>query len=105
MGYRFLPVQPYWGTGGQRDSIARPVTFPAQLRLWILPVSTRLIRVFRQVPEISENAGDWPIKRPIAVRNLSAPVAAPFVCVGRTIEHAGRSRRRNAVGSGMIRFV
>src|SRR5256885_17038019 len=23
MGYRFLPVQPYWGTGGQRDS--RPV--------------------------------------------------------------------------------
>ena len=24
MGYRFLPVQPYWGTGGQRDSIARP---------------------------------------------------------------------------------
>ncbi len=45
------------------------------------------------------------MKSPIAVRNFSAPIAAPLVAVGRTIEHAGRLRLRNMVGSGMIRLV
>ena len=41
----------------------------------------------------------------MAVRNVRAPMAAPFVPVGRTIEHAGSCLLRNTVGSGMIRFV
>ena len=52
-----------------------------------------------------KNAGDWPRNRPIAVRKLAAPMAAPFVPVGRTIEHTGKLRLRNIVGSGMIRLV
>ena len=45
------------------------------------------------------------MKRPIAVRNLSAPVATPVVFVGRTTEHAGRLVLMKGQGSGMIRFV
>ena len=53
----------------------------------------------------AKNAGDCPIKSPIAIRKLSAPVAAPVVLVGRIMEHAGRLLLKNMVGSGMIRFV
>jgi hypothetical protein len=53
----------------------------------------------------SKNVDDWPMKSPIAVRNFSAPMAAPSVAVGRTIEHAGSFRLKNSVGSGMIRLV
>ena len=45
------------------------------------------------------------MKSPMSVRNFAAPVAAPLVTVGRTIEHAGRLRLRNIVGSGMIGLV
>jgi hypothetical protein len=41
----------------------------------------------------------------MAVRNFAAPIAAPFVPVGRTIEQTGKLRLRNMVGSGMIRLV
>src|SRR5882672_12066241 len=53
----------------------------------------------------AKNAGDCPIKRPMAVRNLRAAVAAPVVLVGRIMEHAGRLLLKNTVGSGRIRFV
>src|SRR5215470_10257553 len=45
------------------------------------------------------------MNRPMSVRNLAAPVATPFVPVGRTIEHTGKFELRNTVGSGMIRLV
>src|SRR6267378_7407913 len=53
----------------------------------------------------AKNSFDWPMKSPLAVRNLAASIAAPFVWVGRTIEHVGNCRLRNTVGSGMIRLV
>src|ERR1700758_5206354 len=52
-----------------------------------------------------KKAVDWPMNSPIAVRNLSAPVAAPVVFVGRTTEHAGKLVLMKGHGSGMIRFV
>ena len=45
------------------------------------------------------------MKRPIAVKKLTTPMAIPFVSVGRMIEHTGNFRLRNGHGSGMIRFV
>ena len=42
---------------------------------------------------------------PSAVRALTAPIAAPFVLVGRIIEHRGNFRLRNGQGSGKMRFV
>jgi hypothetical protein len=42
------------------------------------------------------------MKSPIAVRNFAAPIAAPFVAVGRTLEHVGSFRLKKMVGSGMI---
>src|SRR6266550_1352803 len=51
-----------------------------------------------------KKAGDWPMKSPISVRNLSAPMATPCVFVGRMIEHRGRFLLRNGQGSGMIRL-
>jgi len=42
---------------------------------------------------------------PMAVRNLSAPVATPVVFVGRITEHGGRLVLINGQGSGMIRLV
>src|SRR5437667_7018835 len=53
----------------------------------------------------SKNAGDCPMNRPMSVKNLSAPIATPFVWVGRMIEHLGSLRLRNGQGSGMIRLV
>src|SRR6266571_4749214 len=53
----------------------------------------------------AKNAGDWPMKRPMFVRNCSAPMATPSVLVGRMIETIGRLLSRNGHGSGMIRFV
>jgi anti-anti-sigma factor len=41
----------------------------------------------------------------MSVRNFAAPIAAPIVPVGRTIEQTGKLRLRNIVGSGMIRLV
>src|SRR5205814_4469445 len=52
----------------------------------------------------AKKAGDWPMKSPISVRNLSAPMATPWVLVGRVIEQRGRLRLRNGHGSGMIRL-
>ena len=53
-----------------------------------------------------KNAGDWPRNSPIAVRNFAAPIAAPLVSVGRTIETAGKRRPNQlVVGSGMMRLV
>src|SRR5579862_2020652 len=48
---------------------------------------------------------DCPRNRPIAVRKLSAPIAAPFVSVGRITDTIGRLRLRNGHGSGIIRLV
>ena len=45
------------------------------------------------------------MNKPMSVRNFSAPIAAPFVAVGRTIEHVGSFRLKKIVGSGMIRLV
>ncbi len=42
---------------------------------------------------------------PMAVRNFSAPVAAPVVFVGRITEHTGRLVLMKGQGSGMIRLV
>src|SRR5690242_7017106 len=53
----------------------------------------------------SKNALGCPIKSPIAVKNFKAPMAAPFVSVGRMTEHFGRLRLRKGHGSGMIRLV
>src|ERR1700758_2890444 len=53
----------------------------------------------------SKNAGDWPMKSPMAVRKFTTPMAMPFVSVGRMIEHGGSLRLRNGHGSGMIRLV
>src|SRR5262250_1163693 len=53
----------------------------------------------------AKNAGDWPMKSPMLVRNVRAPMAAPSVFVGRMIETIGRLVSRNGHGSGMIRFV
>src|SRR5580704_5266600 len=53
----------------------------------------------------SKNAWDWPLNSPSSVRPLTAPIAAPFVSVGRIIEHLGKVLFRNGHGSGMIRFA
>src|SRR3974377_1588519 len=45
------------------------------------------------------------MKSPSAVRAFTAPMAAPFVAVGRMIETGGNFRLRKIVGSGMIRLV
>jgi len=45
------------------------------------------------------------MKSPIAVRNLTAPVAAPVVFVGRITEHTGRLVLMKWQGSGMIKLV
>ena len=42
---------------------------------------------------------------PLAVKALTAPIAAPWVSVGRMIEQTGNFRLRKTVGSGMIRLV
>src|SRR5207244_4896262 len=52
-----------------------------------------------------KNACDWPLNRPSAVNALSAPIAAPVVSVGLTIEQTGNVRFRKGHGSGMIRLV
>ncbi len=48
----------------------------------------------------AKNALDWPVKSPLAVRKRTAPIAAPCVSVGRTIEQTGKLRLRKTVGSG-----
>jgi hypothetical protein len=53
----------------------------------------------------AKNCCDCPRNSPVSVKNLTAPMAAPSVSVGRTIEQTGNFRSRNIVGSGMIRFV
>src|SRR6516164_10089391 len=53
----------------------------------------------------AKNAGDWPMKRPMFVRNVRAPIAMPPVLVGRIIETMGRLGSKNGHGSGMIKFV
>src|ERR1017187_966777 len=45
------------------------------------------------------------MKRPICVKNLTTPMAIPFVSVGRITEHRGSLRLINGHGSGMIRLV
>ena len=45
------------------------------------------------------------MNNPMAVKNFSAPVAAPVVFVGRITEHGGRLALMKGHGSGMIRFV
>jgi hypothetical protein len=52
-----------------------------------------------------KNAWDWPLNSPSSVRALTAPLAAPFVSVGRIIEHLGKVLLRNGHGSGIIRFA
>src|ERR1700730_4326277 len=51
-----------------------------------------------------KNAWDWPVKRPLAARPVTA-ATAPKVTIGRMIEHGGKFRLRNGHGSGMIRLV
>jgi len=45
------------------------------------------------------------MKSPMSVKNLTTPMATPFVSVGRMIETVGSARLRNGHGSGMIRLV
>src|SRR5438445_8462129 len=45
------------------------------------------------------------MKSPMSVKNLTTPMAIPFVSVGRMIEHTGSAGLRNGHGSGMIRLV
>src|SRR5437762_6810277 len=52
-----------------------------------------------------KNSAGWPMKSPLAVSALRAPIAAPSVWVGRMIEQTGNLRSRKMVGSGMIRLV
>src|SRR6266478_5999375 len=52
----------------------------------------------------AKNAGDWPMKSPMFVRNVRAPMATPSVLVGRMIEQRGNLRLRNGHGSGIMRF-
>src|SRR5258706_12625059 len=52
-----------------------------------------------------KNSFDWPMNSPSSVKALTAPMAAPFVSVGRMIEQTGNMRLRKMVGSGMIRLV
>jgi hypothetical protein len=52
-----------------------------------------------------KNAGDWPMKSPMSVKNVTTPMAIPFVFVGRMTEHLGSVGLMNAHGSGMIRLV
>jgi len=40
----------------------------------------------------AKNAGDWPMKSPMSVRNLTTPLAMPLVSVGRMTEHGGSLR-------------
>src|SRR5215469_13429431 len=54
---------------------------------------------------VVKNPDDWPTNNPVSVKNLTTPIAAPFVSVGRTIEQGGNFLSRNTVGSGMIRLV
>src|SRR5438552_3768399 len=49
----------------------------------------------------SKNSFDWPMKSPSFIRAVNAPMAAPFVSVGRMIEHTGNLRLRNGHGSGI----
>ena len=53
----------------------------------------------------SKNARDWPLNNPSSVSALAAPLAAPFVSVGRIIEHLGKVLLRNGHGSGIMRFA
>src|SRR5579871_2805743 len=53
----------------------------------------------------SKKAFDWPMKRPIAVKNFTTPMAIPLVSVGRMMEHFGSDGLRNGHGSGMMRLV
>src|SRR5450631_237590 len=53
----------------------------------------------------AKNAGDWPTNRPMAVKKLSALLAASSVAVGLMIEQTGRLSLRKGHGSGMIRLV
>src|SRR4030095_6945079 len=52
-----------------------------------------------------KKSGDCPMNRPMSVKNLSAPIAAPLVSVGRITEQLGSFRLRNGQGSGMIKLV
>jgi len=45
------------------------------------------------------------MNNPMAVKNLTAPIATPLVSVGRIIEQGGRLRLKNGQGSGMIKLV
>ena len=45
------------------------------------------------------------MKSPSLVRDMSAPIAAPVVSVGRIIEQMGKLRFRNGHGSGMIKLA
>jgi len=63
------------------------------------------VRVFARSCISAKNAGDWPMKSPMAVRNLTTPMAMPLVSVGRITEHGGSFRLINGHGSGMIKLV
>src|SRR5439155_22591844 len=52
----------------------------------------------------AKKAGDCPMKSPMSVKNLRAPMATPLVSVGRMTEQGGSLRLRNGQGSGMIRL-
>src|SRR5579859_137096 len=52
----------------------------------------------------AKNAGDWPMKRPMSVRNLTTPLAIFLVSVGRITEQRGRLGLMNGHGSGMMAF-
>ena len=58
-----------------------------------------------RLPRSVKNACDWPMKSPMALKNLTAPVATPVVFVGRITEHTGKLVLMNGHGSGKIRFV
>jgi hypothetical protein len=71
----------------------------------LVEASPRFICIFCEIGQKSKNVLDWPLKRPMSVKNLTTPLAMPFVSVGRMIEHGGSLRLRKGHGSGMIKFA
>src|SRR5260370_41473786 len=55
-------------------------------------------RVAKSV-SVAKNAGDWPVKSPLAVRALAAAMAAPCLSVGRMVDKIGMVLLSKMVGS------
>jgi hypothetical protein len=75
------------------------------IRLGSLDSPLGRICILGQLVQMGEERRRLANEQPMSVKNLTTPMAIPFVSVGRMIEHFGRVELRNGHGSGMIRFV